>query len=135
MRKVVVPCMTGCHCPPTLDPYRSGTSKRGKKGRFCDLAGVKTFWIAASLVTAASVALMAFLITYMLLTDYGNGSLHRADPIQEVSSPAKTSISEAARSSVASPNTSTDSQALGFPLPTAYGIYAASEGRLIELKP
>ena len=115
-------------------PIQIWNVETGQEGSLLRSRRGETFWIALSLVTAASVALMAFLITYMLLTDYGNGSLHRADPIQEVSSPAKTSISEPARSSVASPNTSTDSQALGFPLPTAYGIYAASEGRLIELR-
>jgi len=108
----------------------------GQEGSLQRSRRSEAFSIVLSLVTAASVALMAFLITYKLLSDYGNGPLRRGEPAQEVSSPSKTPTSEPDRiSSVANSSTSTDSQTLGFPLPTAYGIYAASEGKLIELKP
>jgi hypothetical protein len=105
-----------------------GASPRSRVGN--------TFWMVLSLATAASIALMAFSISYLLLSNYGTGFLRRENTTQIGPALAKTPTSETPRvDSVAKSNVSTDQQSLGFPLPTSYGIYAVSEGKLIELKP
>jgi hypothetical protein len=106
------------------------------EGAFAPSRIGNTFWIALSLATAASIALMAFSITYILLSNYGNGFLRREDATQNVLAPAKTPTSMTPPvDRVAKSNVSADQRFLGFPLPTSYGIYAVSEEKLIELKP
>ena len=91
---------------------------------------------AAPLVRAAVVAVIAIVLCAVL--DLHFGVFGRQSPqsvVYKVQRPEAKQVLQASADDVQTPLTTPSPQSLGFPLPSVYGIYAVSGGRLHELEP
>jgi hypothetical protein len=96
-------------------------------------------WVgAAPLVRAAVVAVIGIVLCTVLdlhFSVFGRQSPQPfASAVYKIQRPEAKEVLQASADGVQTPPT-TPSQSLGFPLPSVYGIYAVSGGRLHELEP
>src|SRR5215471_13795024 len=97
-------------------------------------------WMGASpLVRAAVVAVLAIVLCTVLDRHFGvfGRQLPQsfASVVHKIEKPAAKPVIQASADGVQTPITAPSTQSLGFPLPSVYGIYAVSGGRLHELEP
>ena len=94
---------------------------------------------AAPLVRAAVVAVLAIVLCTVLDRHFGvfGRQLPQsfASVVHKIEKPEAKPVIQASADGVQTPITSPSTQSLGFPLPSVYGIYAVSGGRLHELEP
>jgi hypothetical protein len=97
-------------------------------------------WMAAApLVRAGMVAVLGIVLCTMLDRHFGIFGRQLPQPfasvVYKVERPEVKQIRQASADAGQTPTTAPSTQSLGFPLPSVYGIYAVSGGRLHELEP
>jgi hypothetical protein len=111
----------------------------------CDVDGsrkVEASWHrlgAAPLVRAAVVAVLLIVLCTALDRHFGIFGRQSPQPfasvVHKIEKPEAKPVLQASADGVQTPLTTPSPQSLGFPLPSVYGIYAVSGGRLHELEP
>ena len=93
---------------------------------------------AAPLARAAVVAILAVLLCAVLYRQFGffgRQAPHPFASVHKIERPQAKPVVQASADDLQLPTTTPPPQALGFPRPTVYGIYAVSGGQLFELEP
>jgi hypothetical protein len=94
---------------------------------------------AAPLVRAGVFAVLGIVVCMVLDRHFGVFGRQSPQPfasvVHKVERPEAKQVLQASADGVQTPITTPSTQSLGFPLPSVYGIYAVSGGRLHELEP
>jgi hypothetical protein len=136
-RSEVDPCevsIKGWKPAPTIKHLSNFSTRKSRK------LEASWHWMgAAPLVRAAVVAVIGIVLCTVLDLHFGVFGRQSLQPfasvVYKIQRPEAKEVLQASADGVQTPPTTPSPQSLGFPLPSVYGIYAVSGGRLHELEP